>query len=71
MEKSEVTEFFLKYFEKNRINEAWISEKTGIDRNKLSREYKESLTADEFLRLCAFLQIQPEEIMMIIKLAKK
>lgn len=71
MEKSEVTEFFLKYFEKNRIDKAWISEKTGIDRNKLSREYKESLTADEFLRLCAFLQIQPEEIMMIIKLAKK
>ena len=51
MEKSDVTEFFLKYFEKNRINEVWISE--------------------EFLRLCAVLQIQPEEIMLIIKLAKK
>ena len=71
MEKSDVTEFFLKYFEKNRINEVWISEKTGIDTAKLSKGYKESLTAGEFLRLCAFLQIQPEEIMLIIKLAKK
>ena len=41
MEKSDVTEFFLKYFEKNRINEVWISEKTGIDTAKLSKGYKE------------------------------
>ena len=67
MEKSAVTEFFLDYFEKNGIKKRWISEKTGIDEKKLSKEYEQSMTAEEFLRLCAFLEIQPEEIMVVLE----
>lgn len=67
MKKSEVTEFFLNYFEKNRIEKRWISEKTGISERKLSKDYKQALNAEEFLRLCAFLQLQPEEILLILK----
>ena len=62
MGKSAVTDYFLEYFEKNRININEISEKTGIKKHKLSKEYKTPLTAEEFLRLCVFLQISPEEI---------
>ena len=62
MKKSEVTEYFLEYFEKNRIDIKEISEKTGIKISKLSKEYKIPLTAEEFLKLCVLLQIRPEEI---------
>jgi len=62
MGKSAVTDYFLNYFEKNRMNSKEISEKTGIKSHKLSKEYKTPLTAEEFLRLCVFLGISPEEI---------
>ena len=68
MKKSIVTEFFLEYFEKHRINKAWISEKTGIDITKISEEYRQELTASEFLELCAFLQIEPE---LVLEYSKK
>lgn len=67
MKKSAVTECFLKYFEKNRIKSVWISEKTGIPERKLKNGYEEPLTADEFLRLCQFLQIEPEDILCAIR----
>lgn len=67
MEKSNVTEFFIKYFEENKIEKLWISEKTGISKKKLSRDYKEALTAEEFLCLCALLSIQPEEVLAAMK----
>ena len=67
MEKSGVTEFFLKYFEENGIKKEWISEKVGIEEEKLSVDYKEPLTAEEFLKLCAFLSIQPEEVIISIR----
>ena len=68
MEKSAITEFFLDFFEKNEIKIEWISEKTGIPREKLIRGYKRPLNADEFLRLCALFEIEPEEVLIIIKL---
>lgn len=67
MEKSDVTEFFLKYFEENKIEKQKISEETGIVEEKLSRKYQEALTAEEFLRLCVFLSIQPEEVLAAIR----
>lgn len=69
MEKSKVTEFFLEYFEKNRINIKEISEKTGIGKEKLSREYKKPMTAEEFLKLCVFLKIEPEVVQASIGMA--
>ena len=62
MGKSAVTDYFLKYFEENRIDLKEISEKTGIRKQKLSKDYKVPLTAEEFLKLCIVLKIQPEEI---------
>lgn len=67
MEKSVVTEFFVKYFEDNKIEKQWISEKTGISKEKLTRDYKEALTAEEFLCLCALLSISPEEVLIVLK----
>ena len=67
MEKSGVTEFFIKYFDDNEIKIKWISEKTGISKQKLTRGYKEALTAEEFLRLCALLSIAPEEVLAALK----
>ena len=65
--KSDVTDFFLKYFEKNRIEVAWISEKTGIDVKKLSKNYTKPLEAEEFLELCVLLEMKPEEVWQEIK----
>ncbi len=62
MEKSAVTEFFLQYFEENKINRQWISENTGIEIDKISDNYRQPLTAAEFLELCMFLEIEPERI---------
>ena len=62
MEKSLVTEFFLKYFEENQINPEMISEKTGIEKEKLSENYRVPLTASEFLGLCMLLEIAPETV---------
>ncbi|MBR5127646.1 MAG: hypothetical protein IKU69_04370 [Roseburia sp.] len=67
MEKSAVTEFFLEYFEKHRINIGEISEKLGIEKERFSENYRKSLSADEFLRLCAWLNIKPEEVRDAIK----
>lgn len=67
MEKSAVTEFFLDFFEKNRIKSEWISEKTGIDKEKISENYRQPLTAEEFLLLCQFLHLEPEQIQKAIK----
>ena len=71
MEKSAVTEFFLEYFEKNKINRVWISENTGIEIEKISENYRNPLTASEFLELCALLQIEPECIQEWIKAHNK
>ena len=68
MEKSRDTEFFIKYFDENEIKIKWISEKTGIDIAKISEEYRQELTASEFLELCAFLQIEPE---LVLEYSKK
>jgi len=67
MGKSAVTEFFLEYFEKNRISIDEISEKTGIERQKFSEDYRQALTASEFLELCVFLHIKPEAVSLWIR----
>ena len=67
MEKSAVTDFFLKYCEKNGIDIGEISEKTGIGREKLSENYKKPLSAEEFFELCIFLGIKPEQVQEAIK----
>jgi len=67
MEKSRVTEALLQYFENYGIDVVLVSRKTGIDISKLSRGYKQPLTAAEFLTLCVYLKIEPEEILKRIR----
>ncbi len=67
MKKSAVTEFFLEYFEKNRICREWISECTGIRIEKISENYGQPLNATEFLELCMFLGIKPETVQEYVK----
>jgi len=67
MEKSAVTEFFLKYFKEKCISIEEISEKTGIDVLKFSGSYRQMLTATEFLELCVYLGITPEMVREGIK----
>ena len=67
MKKSAVTEFFLEYFEKNRISVEWISECTGIGIDKISENYGQPLNATEFLELCVFLGVQPETVQAYVK----
>lgn len=67
MRKWRVTEFFIQYFEENRIDKEWISEKTGIQVSKFSADYTKPLTAEEFFRLCVLLKIEPEEVWKAIK----
>lgn len=70
MIKSAVTEFFIHFFKENEINTEEISLEIGIFEGKLQPDYKEPLTAEEFLQLCAYLRIPPEEIAAIIKQSK-
>lgn len=67
MEKSAVTEFFLQYFEKNRISMDEVSENTGIKKEKLSEGYRKPLSSEEFLELCVFLGVKPETVREFIK----
>lgn len=67
MGKSRVTDFFLEYFEENGIDATLVSEKTGIKIEKLSENYRQTLSATEFFELCMFLQIEPECIQERIK----
>ena len=53
------------------VAEEYEAKETGDLLEDKERVYKESLTAEEFLRLCAFLKNQTEERMLIIKLSKK
>lgn len=62
MEESRVTEYILQYMKEHHILSSTLSRETGISEEKLVPEYKEALLADEFLRLCVYLELSPEEI---------
>lgn len=62
MEQSKVTEYILEYMKEHHIMSSTLSRQTGIPEEKLTPDYKEPLLAEEFLRLCAFLRLSPEEI---------
>lgn len=71
MGQSKVTEYILNYMNENNIPSRILSNQTGILEEKLSPNYKEPLLADEFLRLCVYLKLSPEEISRQINIAKK
>lgn len=62
MAKSKTTDYIIQYLKKNQIPVKWVVEKLGIAEEKLDIGYTEPLLADEFLELCAFLHLRPEDI---------
>ena len=48
--------------EKHAISITQTAQETGIPDEKLRAGAKEKLTAEEFLELCAYLKVRPEEI---------
>ena len=70
MKNSKVTDYMLNYMEKNKISIDQISEKTGISKEKLTKDYTEPLLAEEFLELCVALQLSPEKVRHEINLKK-
>ncbi|MBC5668477.1 MULTISPECIES: hypothetical protein [Eubacterium] len=57
-----VSEKVSKYIESNNLSFLQISKDTGIDERKLRGEIK-PLEAGEFLELCFYLNVKPEEFM--------
>ena len=55
MGKSKVTDYMIRYIEENRM-----------DAGKLRKDYKEPLDAEEFLSLCAYLGIRPEQVQRML-----
>lgn len=52
----------LEYIHQNKIDVGRISKDTDISISKLKGESKEHLMADEFLELCKYLNIKPEDL---------
>lgn len=57
-----VTKYMAEYIENSRFSVASISRILDISENKLIPVPEESLTAEEFLKLCSYLQVNPESI---------
>lgn len=62
--KNKATRYVADYIAKNQLSIADISNYLHIAPSKLIPGTKEFLEADDFLRLCCYLQIQPETILM-------
>ncbi len=55
-----MTEKIVNYLSVNNINLEDISKDLGISREKLQSNSKLSLSAEEFLSICCYLHIRPE-----------
>lgn len=56
-----VERYILNYVERCHLSRDKIREDIGIDLEKIDRNQLE-LTAEEFIKLCMYLQLSPEEI---------
>lgn len=66
MGKSKVTDYMIRYIEENRIDAETLAAHAGIDAGKLREDYEKPLDAEEFLSLCAYLGIKPEQVQSMI-----
>lgn len=57
----DVTKEIAKYISKKQLSITDIEEKLRIPRRKLTVDTNDKLTAQEFLALCLYLEIRPEE----------
>ena len=68
---SKVTDYMIAYIDKMQISTERIAEEIGILEDKLHPGYEEPLWAEEFLELCVWLGIRPEEVAVAICENKK
>ena len=62
MGTSKVTDYMIAYIDRMQISTVKIEEELGILEDKLHQGYEEPLWAEEFLELCVWLGIRPEEV---------
>lgn len=62
LKKSSATLWLTEYLKNNRIPTGQVAEDTGILEEKLLIGTTKTLNATEFLTLCAYLNIKPEEV---------
>ena len=62
MSKSPVTEYMIAYLEENHVSPEDTARVLGIDEKKLKPDYPGPLDAEEFLELCVYLGICPEQV---------
>lgn len=62
MSKSPVTEYFIEYLKRHHISADETAQAIGIDPQKLAPGYQEPLDSEEFLELCFYLAISPEQV---------
>lgn len=62
MGTSKVTDYMISYIEKKHISAEQIEEELGIWADKMRPGYGEPLWAEEFLELCIWLGIRPEDV---------
>lgn len=62
LKKKSVTIWLAEYLQNNHISTKQVAEHTGISEKKLLTGTTKTLNATELLELCAYLNIQPEEI---------
>lgn len=60
MEKVNVTSKVIEYIKSNNISIDQIAKDTGIPASKLRGETRDPLMAAEFLRVCQYLNVKPE-----------
>lgn len=68
MKEFSVTEYMIHYMEQNHMESKKVASETGISKEKLTKGYQEPLFADEFLTLCVYFGIRPEEVAKAMKI---
>ena len=61
-----VSKALIKYIKEKEISTSQISKDTGIWEKKLTDE-NVTFTASEFLELCSYLHLKPEDLRQVIK----
>lgn len=62
--KNQATKWLVKYIEDNQVSIVHLEKTLHIPIEKLYPDTEKWLDADEFLKLCAYLNIDPKEIPM-------
>ena len=59
---SKVTDYIISYVLEHQIPCEALAKETGVPMDKLMPGYQEPLLADEFLKICVYLKLRPEDI---------